>query len=228
MKASRPDQEASPDWAGADTGGALGRGLRVLVALNDLRTASVAGLVAETGLAKPTVIRLLKTLVSEGFAAQDAATLTYGVTHRVAALSRALSERDPSEEALQGVLDTLADALKWPTEFLVPEGDSMVIRMSNRERAAIKLALFERRRFPMAESAAGEAFLAADLTGYTLLGYPSLAPNLRVASVAVPGGVGALSLVHFDDVVSIETLETALLPSLRAAAREIATLYGRD
>lgn len=258
MKVSPPDELENADPTGKDTGGALGRGLRLLTALNDLETATIAGLVAETGLAKPTTIRLLKTLVAEGYASQDPDTLTYAVTPRVSSLSRALVGRNQADEAMQAALDDLADDLKWPTEFLVPEGDSMVIRLNNRERAPIRLRLFERRRFPLLESASGFAHLAdlsearrervlarLDLTpsqaeavatevarvtsqGYAVRRFPALAANMRVVAVAVPGGVGALSLVHFDDVVTIPMMENALVPRLRETAASIAELLGGE
>ncbi len=253
MKVSPPDDMNDDDSSAKDTGGALGRGLRLLTALNDLETATVAGLVTETGLAKPTTIRLLKTLVAEGYAAQDPDTLTYAVTPRVSSLSRALVGRNQADEAIQAELDSLADALKWPTEFLVPEGDSMVIQLNNRERAPIRLRLFERRRFPILESASGFAFLAelpakernqrlnrlglnptelagvADAVamvankGYASRRFPALAANMRVVSVAVSGGIGALSLVHFDDVVTVSMMEETLVPALQSAAKQIAS-----
>ncbi|MEM1285861.1 MAG: helix-turn-helix domain-containing protein [Pseudomonadota bacterium] len=256
MKASPPDDMNDDDPSAKDTGGALGRGLRLLTALNDLETATVAGLVAETGLAKPTTIRLLKTLVTEGYAAQDPDTLTYAVTPRVSSLSRALVGRNQVDDAIQAVLDSLADSLKWPTEFLVPEGDSMVIRLNNRERAPIRLRLFERRRFPILESASGFAYLAelpgserqarldrlglgaeahrevvdkialVTKDGYASRRFPALAANMRVVSVSIPGGFGALSLVHFDDVVTLAMMEEALVPALRDAAERIGEHMG--
>src|SRR4051812_25786276 len=45
------------------------RVLRVLRALNALRSASVAELHAATGLSKPTVVRMLETLICEGYVA---------------------------------------------------------------------------------------------------------------------------------------------------------------
>ncbi len=235
---------------GTGQGSALARGLAVLTALNDLETATVSGLVAETGLAKPTLIRILQTLMAEGFAARDEATTTYRVTEKVGSLSRALIGRNRHDETVQRVLDELADTLKWPTEFLVPDGDSMVIHLNNRERAPIRLRLFERRRFPLLESASGFAYLAAlpkaelrahlarmapeeeriarteieavRQRGYGLRRFPALSENMRVVSVVVPGPIGALSLVHFDDVVTIATLDDILLPELKSAAASIA------
>ena len=240
------------DTADAKPGGALARGLRVLVALNDLETATISGLVAETGLAKPTVIRLLRTLLDEGYAAREPDTATYTVTPKVSSLSRALIGRNQTGDVIQSVLDGLADDLKWPTEYLVPEGNMMVIQSNNRERAHIRLKLFERRRFPFLQSAAGIAYLAsldeevrakwiarlvrdpaqrhlafakvnqAVENGYARRELSELAPHMCVMSVAVPDGGGALSLLFFDDVVTDELVMTRLLPRLRRAAEDVA------
>lgn len=232
--------------------GALARGLRVLVALNDLETATISGLVAETRLPKPTMIRLLQALVSEGYVAHSADTSTYRITTRVASLSRALVGRNISGGLVQAALDDLADRLKWPTEFLTPDGTSMVVTSNNRERAPIRLKLFERRRFPMAESAAGIVHLAAlpsadraallaridpppqevpriaawiaraQADGHATRELRELAPHMRVAAIAIPQGGGALSLVYFDDVVTERQLADVLLPALRTATDRIA------
>jgi len=232
--------------------GALARGLRVLGALNDLETATISGLVHETNLPKPTVIRLLQTLQVEGYAIQDPDTLTYRVTPKVASLSRSLIGKNQTESLIQVALDLLADLVKWPAEYLVQDGHSMLIQSNNRERAPIKLKLFERRRFPILESAAGVAYLstldeagraqwlrrllktkrqieaakrrieAAASAGYATRSVKELGPNMRVASVAVPAGGGSISVVYFDDVVSQEHLESVLLPHIRKSAADVA------
>jgi len=232
--------------------GALARGLRVLVAINDLETATVTRVVSETLLPKATVIRLLQTLQSEGFVTQDPQTLTYRVTAKVASLSRSLGLEGEIDGLIQTPLDLLADQVKWPAEYLVADGLSMRIRSNNRDRAPIKLKLFERRRFPMLGSAAGLVYLAAldndalreyltQLTantaerrtarqridavrqrGYAARSLNELGPNMAVAAVALPARAGALSLVHFDDVVSLQQFESVILPKLERCASAIA------
>ena len=233
----------------------LARGLRVLAALNDLEAATISRLVAETGLAKSTLIRLLQTLIAEGYAKRDADTAIYEVTPKVASLARALIGKNQADDEIQMILDGLAEEIKWPTEFLVPDGVSMVIRLNNRVRAPIQLRHFDRRRFPMGESAAGLAYLAAlppaeqkakidelartasaaaalsariaetAVRGHAGRQVHDLAPNLSVVSVPVPGPVGAMSMVYFDDVVTDETSLRRLLPALRRAAGRIAAIY---
>lgn len=232
--------------------GALARGLRLLAALNDLETATVTGLVKETNLPKATVIRLLHALQAEGYAAQDTETLTYRVTPKVASLSRSLIGKNQTEGLIQVALDLLADELKWPAEYLVQDGGAMLIQANNRERAPIKLKLFERRRFPILDSAAGVAYLsslsdldrgkwlkrllkhqsqiastkrrieAAAQAGYATRSLPELGPNMRVAAVPVPGGGGAISMIYFDDVVAQKHLEAVLLPLVKKTAMNVA------
>jgi IclR family transcriptional regulator, mhp operon transcriptional activator len=232
--------------------GALARGLRVLVALNDLETATVSRIVSETQLPKPTVIRLLQALQNEGYIAQDPETLTYRATPKVASLSRSLGLDGEVDGLIQTPLDRLAEIIKWPAEYLVADGLSMRIRSNNRDRAPIKLKLFERSRFPMLSSAAGLVYLAeleeqhcrkyltqltsdgaerreskrrvdsARRRGYATRSLTELGPNMAVVSVALPARLGALSLVHFDDVVTPEQLESIIVPRLRVCAGEIA------
>jgi len=152
---------------------ALVRGLKVLAALNDLNDGSVGDLARTSGVAKTTVIRILKTLVQEGYASHDNDQI-YRVSEKVASLSRGLVGADNRRRAVQPILDGLQD-LRWPVEFLMADGLSMVIVQNNRDRAPIKLSLFERRRFPILESAAGLAYLSA-------LPPPDRVPLMRAAA----------------------------------------------
>lgn len=163
---------------GSESINALVRGLKVLAALNDLNDGSVGDLARASGVAKTTVIRILKTLVREGYASHDDAQI-YRVTEKVAGLSRGLVGADNRRRVVQPILDRLQE-LKWPVEFLIADGLSMVIVQNNRDRAPIKLSLFERRRFPMLESAAGMAYLSA-------LPQADRGPLMRAAADANPG-----------------------------------------
>jgi IclR family mhp operon transcriptional activator len=223
-----------------------------LEAINDLDVATVSLIVSETQLPKPTVIRLLRALQSEGYLAQDPDTLAYHVTAKVASLSRSLGLEGEMDGLIQTPLDVLAEQIKWPTEYLVADGLSMRIRTNNRDRAPIKLRLFERRRFPMLGSAAGLVYLAAleeeplrrylaQLTatpterrdtrrrldeirqrGYAARSLAELAPNMAVVAVALPAKAGALSLIHFDDIVPAGQIESVLVPRLLVCAATIA------
>lgn len=140
---------------------ALVRGLHVLTAMNDLAPVSVTALVNETGYPKATVIRLLQTLRQEGYVEEADGGRGYQVAAKVLSLSRALAGEGRYQQAASQPLKDLGAALKWPTEMLVRDAHSMVIEASNRDTAPIKLNIFERRRFPMLDSASGIAYLSA-------------------------------------------------------------------
>ena len=147
--------------SGAKPVNALVRGLRVLVAANEIQAPTVAELVRRSRLPKATVIRLIQTLVHDGYLEESGDAEGYRVTAKVRNLSRALVERTPIAQLVQPLLDGLAGRVKWPSEFFLAEGRSVVIEVSNRSAAPIKLNLFEHRRFPMVASATGLACLSA-------------------------------------------------------------------
>jgi IclR family transcriptional regulator, mhp operon transcriptional activator len=146
---------------GAKPVNALVRGLRVLAVANEIQAPTVAEMVRRSRLPKATVIRLLQTLVHEGYLDDLGEAEGYQVTAKVRNLSRALLDRTPIAQQVQPLLDELAGRVKWPSEFFVAEGRSVVIEVSNRSAAPIKLNLFEHRRFPMVASATGLAYLSA-------------------------------------------------------------------
>jgi len=139
---------------------ALARGLEVLAAINELSPATVTRLVEETGYPKATVIRLVQTLCREGYAEEADGGQGYRVSYRAVSLSRALSTKRRYQLAAEGELRALGVRLKWPAEILIRDGLSMVIETNNRETAPINVQLFERRRFPLLESASGIAYLS--------------------------------------------------------------------
>lgn len=140
---------------------ALTRGLEVLAAINELSPATVTRLVEETGYPKATVIRLVQTLCREGYAEEVDGGTGYRVSYRAVSLSRGLATKRRYQLASEHELRALGARLKWPCEMLVREDFSMVIETNNRESAPIKMQLFERRRFPLLESASGIAYLSA-------------------------------------------------------------------
>lgn len=138
----------------------LSRGLAVLCAVNQHRLATVKQLVDRTALPKPTLIRLLQSLVAEGYveSASD------GTGYRVGARSRQLTsgfENSRYAEVAQSPLKTLGDAVKFPTIFYRRDGNYMWIETSNRQSAPIQLAMFGADRAAMIGSAAGIAYLSA-------------------------------------------------------------------
>lgn len=140
---------------------ALVRGLDLLAAVNENQPVSVTRLVTLSGLPKATVIRLLATLKMAGYIRQQPESGAYEVLPQVRRLASATLAENPFLNDAREQLNAFGLQVNWPTELLMAEADAMAVVASNRSTAPIHLRRFEQRRFPMLQSAAGLAFLAA-------------------------------------------------------------------
>ncbi|MGE4165913.1 MAG: IclR family transcriptional regulator [Xanthobacteraceae bacterium] len=135
----------------------LQRSLSVIIALNENAPVTLSRLVELTGLPKATVVRILHTLRKESYV--ELIDRGYRPLPRVRLLSSSLDRISGPNLFVQNVLNDFAQLVKWPAEFLVRDGISMVIEVSNRSVAPIGLRRFEYTRFPLFSSAAGVALL---------------------------------------------------------------------
>ena len=106
------------------------RALALLTELNRQRAASVGELHQCTGLPKPTIVRLLETLIVEGFAASDSRLGGYQVTSKVAALSSGFHGAPMVIEAARPWAIELTRKLKWPAAVAVLQEDAVFVRFS--------------------------------------------------------------------------------------------------
>lgn len=106
------------------------RALAVLEALNRRRTIGVAELHRATGLPKPTLVRLLETLISAGYVTSGERLEGYQVTSLVTNLSAGFHGGPLVIEAARPSAIELTRKLKWPAAVAVPEQDAMVICFS--------------------------------------------------------------------------------------------------
>lgn len=139
---------------------ALARGLDVLAAVNELNPGAVKDVVESTGLPKATAIRLLKSLVEQGYLAEDSEGQGYRVTSEVRKLSRALSTQTHYAQIAEPLLRDLSIAIKFPAVFGVLDGASVLIEADSKRTAPLKIKLFERTRIPLLTRAPGYAILA--------------------------------------------------------------------
>jgi IclR family mhp operon transcriptional activator len=79
---------------------------------------------------------------------------------RVRDLFNSLDRENAPTQAIRRLLNDFSTVVKWPAEFMVREGATMVIKVSNRDIAPISLKRFEHIRFPLLNSASGIALLA--------------------------------------------------------------------
>ncbi len=140
---------------------ALVRGLRVLAAINNYHTATITRLERAVDLPKATIIRIVRTLIVEGYVVEVPDGKGYRVARKAKDLSRGLTADSPTYALVHPLLVQLGKHIKWPSEYLVRDGDEMVIEASNRNLAPIKIGIFEGRRFPIAASASGIAYLGS-------------------------------------------------------------------
>ncbi len=141
----------------------LGKGLSVLIAVNESGPAKISTLTEATSLPKPTLIRMLNTLMAEGFVAKQSpkeGAGAYIAAPKVRRLSSAFAQGSLLAQISQRPLNDLCEIIKWPSEVLIPDGLSMVIEVGNRQVSPITLKYFEQRRFPILTSAAGKAYLS--------------------------------------------------------------------
>lgn len=136
------------------------RVLEVLLALNRLREASVGDLFRETGLNRPTIVRMLETLIHAGLVARHPTKAVYVTTGRTLELSSGYQKHEEMALAAAPILARLHAALQWPSDVSVFDGDAMVVARTSRSEGVLH---FNRRpgyRAPLLGTSLGLAFLA--------------------------------------------------------------------
>ncbi len=106
------------------------RAFALLEALNRRAWSSVAQLHDSTGLPKPTIVRMLQTLVQAGYVTRDAREKGYRVTVRVRSLSCGFHGDPLVVEAARPWAIALTRQFHWPAGVAILEGDAAVIRFS--------------------------------------------------------------------------------------------------
>lgn len=106
------------------------RCLNVLLELNQQPINTIAQLHAKTGLPKPTLVRILKTLEEAGYAENDSRQGGYQVTAMVTSLSSGYHKGPLVVEAGRAWALAITRKHKWPIAIALPDYDSMVVRFS--------------------------------------------------------------------------------------------------
>jgi IclR family mhp operon transcriptional activator len=109
---------------------AVQRALEILRVVNQLRVASVKDIFAATSFPKPTIVRMLETLIADGYVARDDMCNGYRVTSRVQELNAGYSGISLVIEAARPWLVDLTQRLKWPTGISTREGAALVLQFS--------------------------------------------------------------------------------------------------
>lgn len=106
------------------------RCLAVLLELNQQPINTIAQLHSRTGLPKPTLVRILKTLEEAGYVENDTRQGGYQVSAMVTSLSSGYHKSPLVVEAGRAWALAITRKHKWPIAIALPNFDSMVVRFS--------------------------------------------------------------------------------------------------
>lgn len=137
------------------------RALRLLEALNQETVTTLARLHETTGLPKPTLVRLLDTLIAAGYVRRVSRRAGYSLAERVLRLSGGFRYSDKAVEASRPFLYALTAQHKWPVAIATFDGDAMIVRAGTRHKSPFSTDPdYLDTRLPMLLSALGRAYLA--------------------------------------------------------------------
>lgn len=137
------------------------RVLLILEAMNQRSISSVAQLHQQTGLTKPTLVRLLNTLIGEGYVQRLEGRGGYCLKSRVLELSRGFESRDEIVVKAIPHLRSFTRKHKWPVTLMIFDTDAMVAKYTTMKHSPLTIeADMKRSRTPVTSSAMGLAWLA--------------------------------------------------------------------
>jgi len=137
------------------------RALSILRELNRQQTTTVDQLHRRTGLPKPTLVRLLATLVSAGMACKAERGLGYRVTSDVLSLSAGFHGGPLVAEAGRPWAVDLTRRLRWPAVIAVPQHERVTVAVSTVADSAVSpFHGTVGNSLSMVTRAAGRAYLA--------------------------------------------------------------------
>ncbi len=137
------------------------RSLAVLEALSRRPHGTIAALAEETELPRPTVVRLLQTLVALGYVTQVSRHIGYRLTDRVLGLAQGIRFIDHFVDAAAPHMQRFTREHGWPLYLAAMSHRALIIRYSTAAESPMafeRLAL--RRHSPILSGAVGRAWLA--------------------------------------------------------------------
>jgi IclR family mhp operon transcriptional activator len=137
------------------------RSFAVLEALSRRRSTTLSLLTGETGLPRPTVVRLLHTLISLGYAARVSRTQGYRLTDKVLGFAESIRFVDHLVDAAIPHMRRFTEEHGWPLYLATISQGAIVIRHSTAPESPMSFegAGLNARR-PVLISALGRAWLA--------------------------------------------------------------------
>jgi len=106
------------------------RALALLRALNRQPVSTIDGLHKQTGIPKPSLVRMLQTLAAEGLVVHAPQYGAYQLTAEVTSLSSGYHSEPRLVEAARPVAEAITREIKWPVALAILDVDAMVVRYS--------------------------------------------------------------------------------------------------
>jgi len=132
----------------------------VLQYLNTTTEATPVEISQKLGLPRPTVHRILDTLIERGWVYQSRSTQAFRLTSAVRRLEQVPAGEKSIEELARPILSKLTDEIAWPSDLALRDRDAMVICGSTHRASALSDSGIVGHRRPMLESALGWAYLS--------------------------------------------------------------------
>ena len=149
---------------GVKTIRAVERTFDVLNALRDLKDASIGELEAKTGLPRPTLLRILKTLIEQGAVRRGLKDHRFRNCLVLGNLTEQLMPLDRLAEISAPLLTQLCTAVRWPSALGIygdsTSGEYMQVVESTVEMTPFYIRRVNRNRVNLLLSSLGSAFLA--------------------------------------------------------------------
>ncbi|MBN8831032.1 MAG: DNA-binding transcriptional regulator [Sphingomonadales bacterium] len=137
------------------------RAIDLLQALNRRPLSTLHDLHCETGLPKPSIVRLLRTLEAKGLAAQSSSYGTYKLLGRVKSLSSGFHHEPLIIEVAEDIMIDFTKREGWPLALALFDMNAMVVRACTIPYTSLSLEHSSlSRRLSMVSRAPGRAFLA--------------------------------------------------------------------
>ena len=148
----------------------LRKGLEVLQHLNLQSEISVSELSQLTNIPRPTLYRILDTLIEDGFVTKAGRGDIHELTIKVNTLSAGFNDEEWVSDIAAPLISELGNEVVWPVDLATFDGDAMLVRLTTHPTSPISLERgYSRRtrrgfpgfRIPFLRSATGQAYLAA-------------------------------------------------------------------
>ncbi|MGB1877208.1 MAG: IclR family transcriptional regulator domain-containing protein [Rhodospirillaceae bacterium] len=140
---------------------AFDRGLAVLAHLNLSNGSSIGDIAAATGINRAIIYRLLETLRRAGYVSKESKSPEYWLTSAVRNLADGYVDEEWIQDIAKPIIDQLNADLVWPVSVSTVSGTSMLVRVTSDFESPLTFNRFPRGfRFSMAQSAAGQVYLA--------------------------------------------------------------------